>query len=156
MANIAIFPGSFDPFTKGHESVVHRFLPLFDKIIIGIGINSSKSYLYTLESRMLHIASLFESHPRVAVEAYDGLTTAFCKEKGARFLLRGIRNTTDFEFEKSIAQMNHDLSGVETVFLMTDPQYASIHSSIVREIKRNNGDLAKFVTKSELLIINTK
>lgn len=156
MAHTAIFPGSFDPFTKGHESVVNRFLPLFDKIIIGIGVNSTKNYFYTLDSRIRHISSLFDNNPRIIVEAYDGLTTDFCKEKGARFLLRGVRNTIDFEFEKSIAQMNQDLSGIETLFLMTDAKYAAIQSSIVREIKKNNGELERFVTKSELLIINTK
>jgi pantetheine-phosphate adenylyltransferase len=156
MEKIGVFPGSFDPFTKGHETIVNRFLPLFDQVIIAMGINSTKTYLYTQESRILHIKTLFAGNPKVVVEAYEGLTTAFCQQKGARYLLRGLRNTTDFEFEKAIAQMNQTMTGIETLFLMTDAHLAAVHSSIVREIKKNNGDLNPFVTKSELLIINTK
>jgi len=156
MERIGIFPGSFDPFTKGHESIVNRFLPMVDTIIIAIGINTTKQYLYTLESKIAHIKSLFPNNPKIVVESYHGLTTEFCKEKKAQYLLRGIRNTIDFEFEKSIAQMNFDLSGIETLFLMTDARFAAISSSIVREIKKNNGDISSFVTKSELLIINSK
>jgi len=156
MQRIGIFPGSFDPFTKGHESVVNRFLPLFDQLIIGVGVNTNKQYLYTLESRITHIQSLFADKPSVSVEAYTGLTVDFCKLKKARFLLRGIRNTTDFEFEKSIAQMNQSLSGIESLFLMTDAHLSPINSSIVREIKKNKGDISAFVTNNQLLIINDK
>jgi pantetheine-phosphate adenylyltransferase len=156
MEKIGVFPGSFDPFTKGHEAVVNRFLPLFDKVIIAMGVNSTKNYLYTQESRINHIKTLFAGNSKIAVEAYEGLTTTFCQEKGARYLLRGLRNTTDFEFEKAIGQMNQTMAGIETLFLMTDPHLAAVHSSIVREIKKNNGDLSPFVTKSDLLIITTK
>jgi len=156
MQRIGIFPGSFDPFTKGHESVVNRFLPMFDTVIIAIGINTTKQYLFSLESRVKHIESLFLNNPKVVVLSYSGLTTDLCKEKKAQYLLRGIRNTTDFEFEKSIAQMNQSLSGIETLFLMTEAHLTPINSSIVREIKKNNGDISLFVTKSELLIINSK
>lgn len=156
MERIGIFPGSFDPFTKGHESVVNRFLPMFDKVIIAIGVNTTKNYLFSLESRVKHIESLFEKNPKIVVQSYSGLTTDFCKEKKAQYLLRGIRNTTDFEFEKSIAQMNQTLSGIETLFLMTEAHLSPINASIVREIKKNNGDISAFVTKSEMLIINSK
>ncbi|MBK6525612.1 MAG: pantetheine-phosphate adenylyltransferase [Crocinitomicaceae bacterium] len=156
MQRIAVFAGSFDPFTKGHESVINRFVPLFDSIIIAVGINSTKQYMFSLESRLKHIESLCKTYPNVSVETYAGLTVDFCKLKKAQYLIRGIRNTTDFEFEKSIAQMNKTLSGIETVFLITEPDVAPIHSSIVREIKKNNGDISQFVTNNELLIITTK
>lgn len=156
MKRIGVFPGSFDPFSKGHENVVLRFLPVVDEIIIAVGVNSTKKYLFDLESRVKHIQSLFKNYPTVSVETYTGLTTKFCTEKKAQFLLRGIRNTTDFEFEKSIAQMNKELSGIETLFLMTDAATAPINSSIIREIKKNNGDISSFVTNDALLIISTK
>lgn len=153
MSRIAVFPGSFDPFTKGHESVVHRFLPLFDKVFIGMGVNSNKKYFYSTESRLNHIKSLFAGNEKVHVETFEGLTVEYCKQKKARFLIRGIRNTTDFEFEKAIAHMNQSLSGIETIFVMTDPALSGIHSTIVREIVRNGGDISKFVTNQEHLVI---
>jgi len=153
---IAVFPGSFDPFTKGHESIINRFTPLFDQIIIAVGINTTKNYLFTQESRLNHIRSLFSVNPKVMVETYQGLTIDYCKTKKAQYLIRGIRNTTDFEFEKSIAQMNRDMSGIETLFLVTDPQLAAVSSSIVREIKKNNGTISQFVTNDQLLIIQSK
>jgi pantetheine-phosphate adenylyltransferase len=156
MQRIAVFPGSFDPFTKGHESMVNRFTPLFDQIIIAVGINSTKNYLFTLQSRLLHIQSLFPDNPKIVVETYEGLTVDFCKQKKAQYLIRGIRSTIDFEFEKSIAQMNHSLAGIETLFLMAEPQLAPINSTIVREIKKNNGDIRLFVTNDEMLIIQAK
>ena len=156
MKRIGVFPGSFDPFSKGHENIVTRFLPMVDEIIIAVGVNSTKKYSFDAESRVSHIKSLFKNHPSISVEIYSGLTTKFCLEKKAQFLLRGIRNTTDFEFEKSIAQMNKELSGIETLFLITDSSMAPISSSIIREIKKNDGDISSFVTNSELLIINTK
>lgn len=156
MQRIAVFPGSFDPFTKGHESMVNRFAPLFDQVIIAVGINSTKNYLFTLQSRLLHIQSLFPDNAKIIVETYEGLTVDFCEQKKAQYLIRGLRSTVDFEFEKSIAQMNHSLSGIETLFLMTDPQMAPINSTIVREIKRNNGDIGAFVTNHQMLIIQSK
>jgi len=160
MKRIGVFPGSFDPFTKGHEDIVRRFLPLFDQIIIAIGVNSKKKYMYDTNSRIDHISSVFDGDERVRVEAYEGLTIDFCKKNEAGYLLRGLRNTTDFEFEKSIAHMNEVISDlneapIETLFLMTDKNLSAINSSIVREIKKNNGDISQFVTNEERLIINT-
>lgn len=153
MSRIAVFPGSFDPFTKGHESLVRRFAIFFDQVIIGVGVNSTKKYFFTTESRLVHLKSLFEDLPQISIETYDGLTIDFCKKKKAQYLIRGLRNTTDFELEKSIAQMNKDMSGIETVFLISNPEWHAVNSTIVREIKKNNGDISKFVTKPELLVI---
>jgi len=154
MMKIGIFPGSFDPFTKGHENIVERFLPLFDKIIIGVGSNSAKKYMYTKESRVAHIHSIFKNEPKIEVEVYTGLTVNFCKEKKAQYLLRGLRNTTDFNYEKSIALMNKELVGVETLFLMTDEGLSHLSSTIIRDVAKNNGDITPFVTNSDVLIIN--
>ncbi|MBK9192474.1 MAG: pantetheine-phosphate adenylyltransferase [Crocinitomicaceae bacterium] len=154
MSRIAVFPGSFDPFTKGHELLVKRYASLFDKIIIAVGVNSTKQYFFTLESRLNHIRSLFKSLDNIEVITYSGLTVDLCKEKKAQYLIRGLRNTTDFEFEKSIAQMNKTMTGIETLFLMTDAETAAIHSTIVREIKKNGGDISSFVTNSDQLIIS--
>lgn len=153
MTKIGIFPGSFDPFTKGHENIVERFLPLFDKIIIGVGGNTSKKYYYTQESRIKHIESIFKDEPKISVEYYQGLTVNFCKAKKAQYLLRGLRNTTDFNYEKSIALMNKELEGVETLFLMTDEGLSHISSTIIREVAKNNGDISPFVTKPDELVI---
>jgi pantetheine-phosphate adenylyltransferase len=153
MKRIAIFPGSFDPFTKGHEDIVRRAIPLFDELYIAIGINSSKNYYYTTNSRLAQIKSIFKDEPVVKVEAYDGLTVNLCKEKKARYLLRGIRNIMDFEFERAIGQMNSDLAGIESIFLITDQKYSAISGTIVREINRNGGDISQFVTNMEELII---
>lgn len=152
----AVFVGSFDPFTKGHESVLSRFVNLFDQIIVAVGVNSTKNYFYTLDSRLKHIKSLSENYKNVSVETYTGLTVDYCKEKKAQYLIRGIRNTTDLEFEKSIAQMNKAMSGIETIFVLTDPEVAAIHSSIVREIAKNKGDISSFVTNQDILVITTK
>lgn len=153
MKRIGVFPGSFDPFTKGHEDVVKRFIPLFDEVIIAIGVNTTKRYFFTQDSRIKHIQTLFQDEPKVVVESYSGLTVDFCKEKKAQYLLRGIRNAVDADYERSIAQMNQQLADIETLFLMCDPALAPISSTIVREIKKNNGDISAFVTKDELLII---
>ncbi|MDA7803659.1 pantetheine-phosphate adenylyltransferase [Crocinitomix sp.] len=160
MERIGVFPGSFDPFTKGHEDIVRRFLPQFDKVIIGLGVNTKKQYMYDTASRIAHIESIFKGESKVSVESFQGLTVNFCQEKKARYLLRGLRNATDFEFEKAIAQMNEAVSNeqnypIETLFLMTDKQLSAISSSIVREIKKNNGNITQFVTNESLLIINT-
>ncbi len=146
MANIAVFPGSFDPITKGHENIVKRALPLFDKVIVAVGVNSSKKYLFSLEQRMEWIKATFNFEPKVSVETYEGLTVRFCLEKQAGFIIRGLRNAGDFQFEKGIAQMNRDLvSGIDTVFLVTAPELSAINSTIVRDIIRNDGDVSKFV-----------
>jgi pantetheine-phosphate adenylyltransferase len=156
MKKIGVFPGSFDPFTKGHEDIVRRAIPLFDELIIGVGVNQNKTYLFETESRVTHIKSLFEKDSSVQVEAYDGLTVDFCSAKKAGYLIRGLRNTRDFEFEEAIGQMNRDLKGIETVFLMTDKMYGAVSSTIVREIKINGGDITQFVTNHQSLIINKR
>jgi pantetheine-phosphate adenylyltransferase len=156
MNKIGVFPGSFDPFTRGHENIVERFLPLFDQIIIGVGGNSAKKYMYSQECRIKHIQSIFENEPKIVVENYSGLTVNFCIEKKAQYLLRGLRNTTDFNYEKSIALMNKELAKIETLFLMTDEGFSHISSTIIRDVAKNKGDISRFVTKSELLIINNK
>ncbi len=151
---IGVFPGSFDPFTKGHENIVNRFLPLFDQIIIGIGGNTSKKYMYTLDSRINHIESIYKNEPKILIECYDGLTVDFCKQKKAQYLLRGLRNTTDFNYEKSIALMNKELEGIETLFLMTDAELSHLSSTIIREIAKSKGDISAFVTNYSQLVIN--
>lgn len=152
MKRICLFPGSFDPFTKGHEVVVEKALTLFDEVIIAIGVNSKKTYLFDLDKRVQHIESLFFSSPNVTVNTYQKLTTEFCKEVGANFIVRGLRDSKDFEYEKSIAHMNAELSGIETVFLLTAQKYGAINASIVREIYRNNASIDPFVTNSKLLV----
>lgn len=152
MKRIGLFPGSFDPFTKGHEAVVKKALELFDEVIIGIGTNTSKSYLFSLEKRKEHIRSLFPDNEKVKIETYQKLTVDFCHEIGAGYIIRGLRDSKDFEYEKSIAHMNHDISGIETVFFLTDQQYGAINSTIIREIFRNGGNISPFVTNPQLLV----
>ncbi len=148
---IGLFPGSFDPFTKGHEAVVMKSLSLFDEIIIGIGINTSKKYMFDLEKRTQHISALFKNESMISVQHFQTLTVNFCKEIGATHIIRGLRDSKDFQYEKSIAHMNFDISGIETVFFLTDQKYSAINSSIIREIKKNNGPIDSFVSKPELL-----
>jgi pantetheine-phosphate adenylyltransferase len=149
MKRTAVFPGSFDPVTKGHESVIRRAIPLFDEIIVAIGKNSTKASMFTLEQRMEWISKCFKDENKIRVVAYDGLTVDFCKKENAAFILRGLRSGIDFEYEKSIAQMNKGLNpGIETVFLMTDPEYAAVQSTIIREIIKNGGDYRAFVPAS--------
>lgn len=146
MERIAVFPGSFDPITKGHEDIVLRALPLFDKVIVAIGVNSKKTTMFPLERRLEWIKTVFGEHEKVHVDSYEGLTVDFCRTVGAQYMLRGLRNTLDFEYEKGIAQMNHELnSDIETVFMMCDPRYSAINSSIVRDIIRNNGETSQFL-----------
>ena len=144
----AIFPGSFDPITLGHFDIVNRGVTLFDEVIIAIGENSSKDYMFSLEERKRFIEDTFKDNPKVKVVSYSGLTTDFCKEIGVDFILRGLRNPADFEFEKAIAQTNRHLSTLETVFLLTSAQTSFISSSIVREIIRFAGDYQKLVPNS--------
>lgn len=144
----AIFPGSFDPITLGHFDIVNRGVTLFDEVIIAIGENSSKDYMFSLEERKQFIENTFKNNPKVKVMSYSGLTTEFCKEIGVDFILRGLRNPADFEFEKAIAQTNRHLSTLETVFLLTSAQTSFISSSIVREIIRFDGDYKKLVPDS--------
>ncbi|MGJ8685018.1 MAG: pantetheine-phosphate adenylyltransferase [Nonlabens sp.] len=136
----AVFPGSFDPITLGHVDIIDRGLELFDEIIIAIGINADKKYMFTLEQRKEFIEKTFINEPRVKVMTYSGLTIDFCKEQKAPFILRGLRNPADFEFEKAIAHTNSKLSTIETIFLLTSPDTSYISSSIVRDVIRNNGD----------------
>lgn len=152
MKRIGLFPGSFDPFTKGHEAVVRKSLTLFDEVIIGVGINSKKTYLFDLDKRMEHIRMLFSDTDKVRVEKFQCLTVDFCKEIGAQFIIRGLRDSKDFQYEKSIAHMNNSISGIETVFFLTEQIYSAINSSIIREIHLNGGPINDFVTKPELLV----
>jgi pantetheine-phosphate adenylyltransferase len=144
----AIFPGSFDPITLGHVDIVNRALPLFDEIIIAIGINNDKKYMFSLEERVNFIVENYKNEPKIKVETYMGLTTEFCKKVKANFILRGLRNPADFEFEKAIAQTNRKLSKIETVFLLTSSNTAFISSSIVRDVYRHGGDITDFVPES--------
>lgn len=144
---IALFPGSFDPFTKGHEDIVLRGLEVFDEIIIAIGYNSNKSVRYfEINLMMDRIRSTFEKYPNIRVEHFAELTAEFARKNGASFLLRGLRNTTDFEYENSIAQINRELySELESVFLITSPKFAWINSSIIREVHKYKGNITEFL-----------
>jgi len=152
MKKIGLFPGSFDPFTKGHEIVVHKSLPLFDEVVIGVGVNSSKTYLFSLERRIKHIKALFEDTPKVRVEKFQKLTVDFCQDINASHIIRGLRDSKDFQYEKSIAHMNKSISGIETVFFLTDQEYSAINASIIREIHKNGGPIDAFVTNPKMLV----
>ena len=141
----ALFPGSFDPFTLGHQDIVERGVTIFNEIVIGIGHNADKNYMFSLDQRKMFIEQCFQNNPKVKVMDYVGLTIDFCKSIEANYLLRGVRNNGDFEFEKGIARTNRELSDIETVFLLTSVQTSYISSSIVREIIRNKGDYKQFV-----------
>jgi pantetheine-phosphate adenylyltransferase len=146
MKKIAVFPGSFDPFTVGHEAIVRRALSLFDEIIIAVGANALKKSFYSLEVRKKMISKVFSDEPRVKVDHYEGLTVDYCKKKGAGFLLRGLRTAADFEFERAIGQVNKSMApGIESIFLLTVPEHSFINSTIVRDIIKSNGDASKFV-----------
>ena len=143
---IAVFPGSFDPITKGHAAIVRKALPLFDKIIIAIGTNSSKKSFFDLEQRKNHLRAVFQSEENVEIMSYKGLTVDFCKEQNSKFIVRGLRDVKDFEYEKSIAIMNNKIEAdIETIFFMTDPEYSAINSGIVRDILKNGGDVVQFL-----------
>lgn len=141
----AVFPGSFDPLTLGHVDIIQRALPFFDELIIAVGINTEKKYMFSIEQRMGFIKTSFQHEPTVKVTSYTGLTVDFCKESEASLIVRGLRNPADFEFEKAVAHINRKLSGIETLFLLTAAETSSISSSIVREIIKNNGDYTLLV-----------
>ncbi|MFT4877109.1 MAG: pantetheine-phosphate adenylyltransferase [bacterium] len=146
MSRIAIFPGSFDPITKGHEDIVRRAIPLFDEIIVALGVNSSKNYMYSLEQRLQWIKATFSDCKSVKVIQYEGLTIEACKKHQVKFILRGLRNSNDYEYEKSIAMMNQAMSkDIETIYLNTQPEYAAISSTIVRDIIKNQGNALPFL-----------
>lgn len=146
MERIAVFPGSFDPFTTGHESIVKRVLPLFDKVIVAIGVNSHKQYYFSLEKRKLWIEQTFKNYPQVQIDNFSGLTIDYCHKVGAKYIVRGLRTTTDLEFEKAIAQMNKSMADdIETLFILPTPELSAINSTIIRDIVRNGGDASRFV-----------
>jgi pantetheine-phosphate adenylyltransferase len=140
MEKIAVFPGSFDPITLGHYDLIKRSIPLFDKIIVAIGVNAEKKYMFSLEDRKRFIEESFADEPSISVVTYEGLTIDLCKKMKAKFILRGLRNPADFEFEKAIAHTNRKLSKIETVFLLTAANTSYISSSIVRDVLRNGGE----------------
>ena len=143
---ICVFPGSFDPITIGHVDLVNRAIPLFDKVIVAVGINSSKKYLFSLEQRIEWLESVFKGQPKVEIGHFKGLTVHYCKQKGANYLLRGLRNASDFDYEKTISQLNTIVGdNVETVFLISQPGFSHISSTIVREIIVGKGDAAPFL-----------
>lgn len=142
---IAVFPGSFDPFTIGHYSIVNRGLQLFDKIIIAIGNNEQKKSSFSVDRRLSQLESLYRQEKKVEILVYDTLTTDFAKKVGAQFILRGIRSVQDFEYEKNIADINRSLTGIETLFLLAEPEYAHISSSVVRELLHYGKDISQFL-----------
>jgi len=146
----AIFPGSFDPITNGHYDIIKRGVSLFDEVIVAIGVNSEKKYMFSLEERKSFIEEAFKDEPKVRVITYSGLTIDLCKKENAEFILRGLRNPADFEFEKAIAHTNRMMSKIETVFLLTAARTSFISSSIVRDVLRNGGDISQLVPESVL------
>lgn len=144
----AVFPGSFDPITLGHKDVITRAIPLFDEIVIAIGINIDKKYMFSLEERKKFIEDCFKEYEKISVVTYEGLTVDFCKKHSIDYIIRGLRNPADFEFEKAIAHTNRDLSAVETVFLLTAAKTSYISSSIVRDVLRNGGNVSNLVPES--------
>lgn len=146
MSKIAVFPGSFDPITIGHVDIVRRALPLFDEIVIAIGVNSQKKSLFDLDQRTAWLESVFAEEPKVHVDHFEHLTAHFCQKIGAKYLLRGLRNASDFDYEKTISQLNHIVGdGLETIFFISRPAYSHISSTIVREIIKGGGDAGPFI-----------
>ncbi len=144
--NIAVFPGSFDPITVGHQSIIKRALPLFDKIIIGVGVNSTKNSMFDMEERISWISKSFPNESKIKVKSFKGLTVDFCIQENANFILRGLRTAADFEFERGIGQVNKLLKkDIETVFMLTSTAHTPISSSIVRDVYKNGGDISKLV-----------
>lgn len=152
---IAVFPGSFDPITIGHESIIRRGLPLFDKLIVAIGQNAEKKYFFSLEQRKEWLRQVFADEPAVEVDSFTGLTVNYCRKVGAKYILRGLRTSADFEFERSIGQVNRQMyPGLETIFLLTQPEHTAVNSGIVRDILRHGGDIRRFIP--EAININPK
>ena len=146
MEKIAIFPGSFDPFTIGHESIVRRSISMFDKIVIMIGFNANKKSFFPIEKRLKWINQVFENQPKVEVRVHEGLTVDFCKEVGAKYILRGLRTSSDFEYERAIAQINKKMHPeIETVFLLTLPEHTPVNATIIRDIVLHGGDASMFL-----------
>jgi len=146
MSKIAVFPGSFDPITIGHVDLVNRALPLFDEIVVAIGINTRKRTLFDLEQRSAWLEAVFSEEPKVRVDHFENLTAHYCRRIGAKYLLRGLRNASDFDYEKTISQLNHTIGdGLETIFLISQPAYSHISSTIVREIINGGGDARPFL-----------
>lgn len=157
MKRICLFPGTFDPVTLGHTDIINRALPLFDKIIVGIGINASKNPMFGAEQRMQWFKEIYKNEPKVESEVYDGLTINYCKQVGAQFILRGIRYVSDFEYEKTIADANRTLdNNIETIFLTGEPKYTSVASTIVRDILRNGGDASPFLPDAVIRTLRHK
>jgi len=149
MQRICLFPGTFDPVTLGHIDIINRSLPLFDKVVVGIGINASKNPMFTADQRKLWFDEIYKDQPKVEVATYDGLTVKFCQAIGAHFILRGIRYVSDFEYEKTIADANRTMDRtIETIFLTREPKYTSVASTIVRDIIRNGGDASPFLPEA--------
>lgn len=153
MNRTAIFPGSFDPFTVGHEDVVRRGLSLFEKVIVAVGYNSNKGGFFPIDDRMQWIRDVFEGDHRVIVEKYEGLTVEFAKERNCSHILRGLRTAADFEYERAIAQVNKTMSGIDSVFLLTTPEHTPVNSSIVRDIIKHGGDASQFLPESTTINI---
>jgi pantetheine-phosphate adenylyltransferase len=148
---IALFPGSFDPITIAHVDILKRSIPLFDKVVLGIGLNSSKQNFLSAETREEIVRSVFKDYPNVEIATYQGLTVDFCKQIGATYMIRGIRSVGDFEYERAIAQINQTMMpNVETIFILSKPEYSAISSTIVRDILRNGGDVSPFLPKEAL------
>lgn len=146
MIKKAVFPGSFAPFTKGHESVVLRALPLFDEIVIAVGTNSEKNEYFSLEERYKWILQVFTNEPKISVQKYEGLTIDFCEKVKANYILRGLRNSSDFKYEKGIAQMNRSMKKhIDTIFIITEPEVSHISSTLVRDVVKNGGNVSQFV-----------
>jgi len=144
----AVFPGSFDPITLGHVDLIYRGLEIFDEIVIAIGVNADKKQLFSLEDKIRQIENTFKEEPRVKVESYKGMTIDFCKSVNSKYILRGLRNSSDFNYEQSIAQTNSSLSSIDSVFLITSPQLAFISYTIVRDLIKNGGDYKSLVPES--------
>ncbi len=157
MSRVALFPGTFDPITIGHLDIINRSLPLFDKLVIGIGRNANKTAMFSEDQRLEWISDIFKSNEKVSAIVYEGLTVDCCKRINAGFILRGIRYVSDFEYEKAIADMNRSLAkDIETIFLTCLPQYTSVASTLVRDVIRNGGDASQFLPESVLKSISSK
>lgn len=146
--NKAVFPGSFDPITLGHVDIIERALPLFDSIVLAIGVNTEKKYMFSLEERVRFLEETFAGENKIKVMTYEGLTVDFCKKEGANFILRGLRNAVDLEFEKSIGQTNYKMSGIDTMFLIASSGKGHISSTVVRDVRKNGGDFSFMVPEA--------